>query len=144
MCRIIFHFFRFYYSEMRRKLWPKASAKESAFGQMSNEFQVYFIHINFLKEPNKSLQSSQRVVLQCCNICFSIIYYLLAQKKWKLRNGPRLPTLLYILNLQTNYTVNFGKKNNLLKIKLPRKKQIKIKFTLIQIYFKKSVFYFHY
>ena len=37
---IIFHFFRFYYAEMRRKLWPKAPAKEDALGQMSKKFQV--------------------------------------------------------------------------------------------------------
>ena len=40
MCRIIFHFFRFHYSEMRRKLWPKAPAKVDALGQMSKNFQV--------------------------------------------------------------------------------------------------------
>ena len=38
---------------MRRKLWPKVPAKEGALGQMSNKFQVYFIHINFFKKPNK-------------------------------------------------------------------------------------------
>ena len=38
---------------MRRKLWPKAPAKEVALGQMSKNFQVYFIHINFFKKPNK-------------------------------------------------------------------------------------------
>ena len=40
---------RFYYAELRRKLWPKAPAKEDALGQMSKNFQVYFIHINFFK-----------------------------------------------------------------------------------------------
>ena len=38
---------------LRRKLWPKAPAKEDALGQMSKNFQVYFIHINFFKKPNK-------------------------------------------------------------------------------------------
>ena len=35
---------------MRRKLWP---AKEGALGQMSKNFQVYFIHINFFKKLKK-------------------------------------------------------------------------------------------
>ena len=38
---------------MRRKLWPKAPAKEGALGQMSKKFQFYFIHIHFFKKPNK-------------------------------------------------------------------------------------------
>ena len=38
---------------MRRKLWPKAPAKEGALGQISKNFQVYFIHINFFKKANK-------------------------------------------------------------------------------------------
>ena len=35
---------------MRRKLWPNASANEGALGQMSKNFQVYFIQINFYQE----------------------------------------------------------------------------------------------
>ena len=38
---------------MRRKLWPKASAKEGPLGQMSKKFQVYFRQINFFKKTNK-------------------------------------------------------------------------------------------
>ena len=38
---------------MRRKLWLKASAKEGALGPISKSFQVYFIHINFLKKKTK-------------------------------------------------------------------------------------------
>ena len=38
---------------MRRKLWPKAPAKEGALGRMSKNFQVYFKYINLLKKPNK-------------------------------------------------------------------------------------------
>ena len=53
LCRIVFHFFRFFYAEMRRKLWPNAPAKEGALGQMSNNFQFFFIHTNFFKKPNK-------------------------------------------------------------------------------------------
>ena len=41
------HCIEFYYAKMCRKLWPKARAKEDASGQMSKNFQVYFIYINF-------------------------------------------------------------------------------------------------
>ena len=34
-------FLYFHYAEMRRKLWPKAPAKEGALGQLSKNFQVY-------------------------------------------------------------------------------------------------------
>ena len=40
---------------MREKLWSKAPVKEGALGQMSKNFQVYFIHINFFKEPIKKI-----------------------------------------------------------------------------------------
>ena len=58
MYRIIFYFFRFYYAEMRRKLWLKAPAKEGALGQMSKNFQVYFMHINIVlrNQTKKKLQ----------------------------------------------------------------------------------------
>ena len=38
--------------------------------------------------------------MRCHYICFLILYYLLAQKKWKLKNGPRLPTLPYSLRTE--------------------------------------------
>ena len=60
MCRIIFHFTRFYYVEMRRKLWPKAPAKESALGQMSKNFQVHFVHINVFNKPNKKIYNKAK------------------------------------------------------------------------------------
>ena len=60
MCRIIFHFFHFYYAEMREKLWPKAPVKEGALGQMSKNVQVYFIHINFFKKPNKKIYNKAK------------------------------------------------------------------------------------
>ena len=31
-------------------IWPKAPAKEGALGQISKNFQVYFIHINLFKD----------------------------------------------------------------------------------------------
>ena len=82
---------------MRRKLWPEAPAKEGALGQMSKKFLVYFIDINLFKKPNKiNLQWSQRVILRWYCICFLILYSLLAQKKWNLKNDARLPTLPYM------------------------------------------------
>ena len=49
---MIFHFFRFYYAESRKKLRPKAPAKKGAFGQVSNNVQVYSIDIKFFKKQN--------------------------------------------------------------------------------------------
>ena len=40
---------------MRKKLWPKARAKEGALGQMSKDFQVYFMHINLFEKPNQKI-----------------------------------------------------------------------------------------
>ena len=75
MCRIIFHFFRFYNAEIRRKLWPKAPAKEGGAGQMSKNLQVYSIDINFFKKQNKkNLQYSQRLILRRFSIYFLIVY----------------------------------------------------------------------
>ena len=54
MCRVIFNFLRIYFGEMRRKLWLKAPAKEGALGQMSKNFQFYFIHI-FLRNQIKKI-----------------------------------------------------------------------------------------
>ena len=42
---------------MRKKLWLKAPAKEGALGEMSKNFQVHFIRINFFKKPNKKMYS---------------------------------------------------------------------------------------
>ena len=38
---------------MHRKLRPKAPAKEGALGQMSKNFQVFFVYISLFKKPNK-------------------------------------------------------------------------------------------
>ena len=40
---------------MRRKLWPKAPAKEGALGQMLTNFQVYFVRVNVFKKTNKKI-----------------------------------------------------------------------------------------
>ena len=98
MCRVIFHFFRFYYAEMRRKLWPTVPAKESALGRMSKNFQVYFIHIHFFKKPNKKMYNRAKE-LDCDATTFVFWFFIvyLPKKKWKLKNVPRLPTLPYMM-----------------------------------------------
>ena len=53
LCRIIFHFFCFYYAEVRRKLWLKASEKRVPWARCQKNFQVYFIRIDFFNKPNK-------------------------------------------------------------------------------------------
>ena len=71
---------------MRRKLWPKVPAKEGALGQMSKNFQVYFIHINFFQKPNlKNLQQSQRDILRC----FFLFFIVKLPKKMKSEKWPK-------------------------------------------------------
>ena len=87
---------------MRRKLWPKASTKEGALGQMTKNFEVYFMHINFLRNQTKKI--TREPTMQCYYTCFLILYCVLAQKKWKLKSGPRLPIFPYSL---TCFVQNF-------------------------------------
>ena len=94
MCRIIFYFFRFYYAEMRRNLWPKASAKERATWQRIFKFTLYYIWI-FLRNRTKQFTIEPKSYTAMLLYLFLILYCLLAQIKWKLKNGPRLPTLPY-------------------------------------------------
>ena len=62
------------------------------------KFFNFTLYINvFLRNQTKNLQQSRRVILRCYYICFMILYCLLAQKKWKLKNDPRVPTLPYIV-----------------------------------------------
>ena len=75
---------------MRRKLRPKAPAKEGALGQMSKNFQAYFIHINLFEKPNKKIYKE----LYCdATIFFLILYCLLAKKKMETEKW--LPTFPY-------------------------------------------------
>ena len=92
----IFHFFRFYYAEMRRKLWPKAPTKEGALGQISTKFQVYFIHIHFFKKPNKKIHNRAKELYCDATIFVFRFFIVYLPKKSKLKNGPKLPTLSYI------------------------------------------------
>ena len=74
-------------------IWPKAPAKEGALDQMSENFQVWFIHINLFKKPNKkNLQYSKKVKLRCYYICFwSFIVYLPKKNgNWKMSQGYRI------------------------------------------------------
>ena len=59
---------------MRGKLWPKAPAKEGALAQMLKNFQVYFIHINFFKKPNKKIYNRAKELY--CNATIFVSDYL--------------------------------------------------------------------
>ena len=67
----------------------KALAKKGALGQISKNFQFYFIHINFWESKQKNVQYSHRVILRYCYICFSFLHCLVAQKNgnWKMAQG---------------------------------------------------------
>ena len=81
---------------MRRKLWPKAPAKEGALGPDVKKISSYFIHIHSFKKPNIKIYNRAKELYCDATIFvfrFFIVYF--PKKKWKLRNGPRLPTLPY-------------------------------------------------
>ena len=81
MFRIIFHFFCFYYAEMRRKL---------GLGQMSKTFEVYFIHINFFKTRNKKIFNRAKKLYCDATIfvCWFFIVYLPKKNgNWKIAQG---------------------------------------------------------
>ena len=84
----------FYHVAMRRKLWPKAPAKESALGQMSKN--VYFIHIIVLRNQTKKFTIEPKSYTAMLLYLFFDSLLSTCQKKWKLKNGPRLPTLPYV------------------------------------------------
>ena len=78
----------------------QALDKDSGFGQVSKNFQVYLIHINFFRNQKKTILSlftysvcdekvkiiiapKSSYILRCYYIRFSILYCLLAKKKKK-------------------------------------------------------------
>ena len=63
--------------------------------QISKNFQVYFIHINFLKKPKKKIYNRVKELYYDATILFFDSSLSTCPKKWKLKNGPRLPTLPY-------------------------------------------------
>ena len=75
---------------MHRKLWPRAPAKEGALGQKSRNFQIYFIHINFLRNQTK------KIIIQPKRYTAMLLYLFLdsslstCPNKWKLKNSRRL------------------------------------------------------
>ena len=94
----------------------QALDKDSALGQVSKNFQVYLIHMSFFRKQKKIiLAPKSSYILRCYYTRFSILHCLLAQKKWKLKNNSRLPTLSYFFH--TNYHNDlpaFGNKNYVL------------------------------
>ena len=55
---------------MRRKLRPKAPVKVGALGQMSTNFQVDSIDINFCKKPNKKMYNRAKELYYDATIFF--------------------------------------------------------------------------
>ena len=83
---------------MRRKLWPKAPAKEGTLSQMSKNFQVYVIHINFFKKPNKKIDNRAKELYWDTTIFvfwFVIVYLQKKNGNWKMAQGCRLSPTLY-------------------------------------------------
>ena len=68
---------------MRRKLWPKAPAREGLLGQMSKNFQVYFIHINFFKKPNRKIYNRAKE-LNCDATIFVNWFFIVYSPKKKM------------------------------------------------------------
>ena len=98
-CRIIFHFFCFYCAEMRRKLWPKAPAKEGALGQMLTNFQVYFVRVNVFKKTNKKIYNRAKELYCDATIFvfrFVIVYSSKKNGNWKIVQGCRLSPTHFI------------------------------------------------
>ena len=87
---------------MRRKLWRKAPAKEGALGQMSKNFQIYFIHINFFNKPNKNFYNRAKELYCDATIFvfwFFIVYLLkkMETEKWpKAADSPLIYEFFYI------------------------------------------------
>ena len=102
MYRTIFHFFRFYYAEMRRKfcIWRVPWAR----CQKIFKFTLY-IEIFVRNQTNKFTIDPELYCDTNIFIFWSFIVYL--QKKWKLRNGPRLSTLRYYFSYVYSLTVIF-------------------------------------
>ena len=65
---------------MRRKMWPKAPAKEGALGQTLKTFQVYFIPINFFLNQTKKIIIRPDSYTAMLLYLFLILYCLLTQK----------------------------------------------------------------
>ena len=85
---------------MRRKLWPKAPAKEGALVQMATKFQVYFVHILFLRNPTKKFTIEPKSYTAM--LLYSFFDSLLSScpkkmetKKWPKAADSPLPTIFF-------------------------------------------------
>ena len=89
---------------------PRPKAKEGALGQMSKNFQVYFICINFFEKPNKKIYN--RAKEWYCDatifvIWFFIVYLPEKNGNWRKAQGCRLsPT--FVLPLFLGWGSKFG------------------------------------
>ena len=83
---------------MRRKLRPKAPAKEGTLGQMSKNFQVYFINVNFFKKPNK--KNYNRAKELYCDATIFVFWFFIVYlpKKMETEKWPKAADfLLYLI-----------------------------------------------
>ena len=74
---------------MRRKLWPKAPAKEGALGQMSKNFQIYFIHINLFEKPNKKIYNRTKELYYDATIFVFWFFIVYLPKKMETEKWPK-------------------------------------------------------
>ena len=85
---------------MRRKLWPNVPAKEGAWDQMSKNFQVYFIYINFFKIPKKNYNRAKELYCDTTIFVFWFFTVYLTKKNgnWKIAQGCHLSrtTLIFV------------------------------------------------
>ena len=93
----------FYYAEMRGKLWPKAPAKEGALDQKSKNFQVYFIHIIFFKQPSKKIDNRAEELY--CNATIYIFFLIIYCPK-KMETDKWLKGLYLVRILKKRYLKN--------------------------------------
>ena len=84
---------------------------------MSNNFQVYFIYINFSRKQTIKIHNKAKEFYYNATMFvfeFSIVY--LRKKKWEPKNGPRLPTFPYrfiFYSLFTNFHLDLKFSTNI-------------------------------
>ena len=93
MGRIIFHFFNFYYAEMRKKLWLKAPAKEPKSYTAKLLYLFFWFFIVYLPKKNENWKMAQGCRLSPCNL----IVFVRKQKLIKLDNHMYKRYFLYIV-----------------------------------------------
>ena len=89
---------------MRRKLWPKAPAKEGALDQMSKNFQVYFIYINILRNQRTKIYNRAKELYCDATIFFFDSLLSTCPKKMETEKWPKAANS----PLQSTHRSTFG------------------------------------